>query len=108
MHLPNINPPTLLFSLIHANILFLSPASTEIEPLFVLEFLHRVVDVLVELIGTPLLISKIEGSFDVVAQLLGEMCDAGIVCNTEPNALRDDVDTPGWVGRLLSGVNLPG
>lgn len=108
MHLPNINPPTLLFSLVHANILFLSPASTEIEPLFVLEFLHRVVDVLEEFIGTPLLISKIEGSFDVVAQLLGEMCDAGIVCNTEPNALRDDVDTPGWVGRLLSGVNLPG
>lgn len=78
------------------------------EPLFVLEFLHRVIDVLEEFIGTPLIASKIEGAYEVVAQLLGEMCDAGIVCNTEPNALRDGVDTPGLLGKLFSGVGLPG
>lgn len=78
------------------------------EPLFVLEFLHRVIDVLEEFIGTPLLASKIEGAYEVVAQLLGEVCDAGIVCNTEPNALRDDVDTPGLLGKLFSGVGLQG
>lgn len=78
------------------------------EPLFVLEFLHRVIDVLEEFIGTPLIASKIEGAYEVVAQLLGEVCDAGIVCNTEPNALRDDVDTPGLLGKLFSGVGLPG
>lgn len=76
--------------------------------MFVLEFLHRVIDVLEEFIGTPLLASKIEGAYEVVAQLLGEMCDAGIVCNTESNALRDDVDTPGLLGKLFSGVGLPG
>lgn len=78
------------------------------EPLFVLEFLHRAIDVLEEFIGTPLMASKIEGAYEVVAQLLGEVCDAGIVCNTEPNALRDDVDTPGLLGKLFSGVGLPG
>lgn len=78
------------------------------EPLFVLEFLHRVIDVLEEFIGTPLLASKIEGAYEVVAQLLGEVCDAGIVCNTEPNALRDDVDAPGLLGKLFSGVGLQG
>lgn len=108
IHLPNINPPTVLFSLVHSNLLFLSPVSTDTEPLFVLEFLHRIIDVLEEFIGAPLLASKIEGSYDVVAQLLGEMCDAGSVCNTEPNALRDDVDIPGWMGKLLGGVGLPG
>ncbi len=108
IHLPNVNPPTILFSLLHANLLFLSPVSTEIEPLFVLEFLHRVVDVFEEFVGAPLLASKIEGAYDVVAQLLGEMCDAGIVCSTEPNALRDDVDMPGWMGKLLGGVGIPG
>lgn len=108
IYLPNSSPPTLLFSLIHSNLLFLSPASSEIEPLFVLEFLHRVVDILEDFLGAPLLASKIEGSFDIVAQLLGEMCDAGSVYNTEPNALRDDVDTTGWVGKLLGGVTLPG
>lgn len=86
----------------------MSPVSAEIEPLFVLEFLHRVIDVLEDFVGAPLLASKIEGAYDVVAQLLGEMCDGGIVCNTEPNALRDDVDAPGWMGKLLGGVGLPG
>lgn len=108
IHLPNVNPPTVLFSLVHSNLLFLSPVSTEIEPLFVLEFLHRVIDVLEEFIGTPLIATKIEGAYEVVAQLLGEVCDAGIVCNTETNALRDEVDTPGLLGRLFSGVVLPG
>ena len=60
-----------------------------------------------EFLGAPLLASRIEGAYDVVAQLLGEMCDAGIVCNTEPNALRDDVEVAGWVGKLLGGVGLP-
>lgn len=73
-----------------------------------LEFLHRVIDVLEEFIGDPLLATKIEGNYDVIAQLLGEMCDAGSVCNTEPNALRDDVDVSGFLGKLLGGVGLPG
>ena len=84
------------------------PSSTEIDPLFVLEFLHRLCDVLEEFLGPPLLASKIEGSYDVVAQLLGEMCDAGNICNTEPNALRDVVNVPGWVDKFLEGVGLPG
>ncbi|MCJ1254091.1 hypothetical protein MMC24_001905 [Lignoscripta atroalba] len=108
IYLPSINPPTILFSLVHSNLLFLSPTSTDTEPLFVLEFLHRIVDVLEEFLGPPLLSSKIEGAYDVVAQLLGEMCDAGSVCNTEPNALRDVVDIPGWMGKLLGGIGLPG
>lgn len=103
----NTNPPTLLFSLIHCNLLFLSPVSADIEPLFVLEFLHRIIDVLEEFLGSPLLATKIETSYDVVAQLLGEMCDAGSVCNTEPNALRDDVEVTGWMGKLLGNVGLP-
>ena len=66
------------------------------------------VDVLEDFLGTPLLASKIESNYDVVAQLLGEMCDAGAVCNTEPNALRDVVEVSGWVGRILGTVSLPG
>ncbi|KAI4105521.1 MAG: hypothetical protein LQ339_003363, partial [Xanthoria mediterranea] len=108
IHLPDVNPPTVLFSLLHANLLILSTASTDVEPLFILEFLHGVIDVFEEFIGAPLLANKIESSYDVVAQLLGEMCDAGSVCNTEPNALRDDVDIPGWMDKLLVGVGLPG
>lgn len=73
-----------------------------------LEFIHRLVDVLEDFLGAPLLPSKIEGAYDVVAQLLSEMCDAGSVCNTEPNSLKDVVDVPRWMDKLLGGVSLPG
>ena len=108
IYLPNTSPPTLVFSLIHSNLLFLLTSSTEIEPLLALEFLHRIVDVLEEFVGAPLLAQKLESSYDVVAQLLNEMCDAGAVSTTEPNALRDLVEVEGWVGKLLGGISIPG
>ncbi len=60
-----------------------------------------------DFLGSPLLATKIESSYDVVAQVLGEMCDAGTVCNTEPNALKEVVETPSWMGNLLGGFGLP-
>lgn len=51
---------------------------------------------------------RIENNYDVVAQVLGEMCDGGLVGGTEANALRDVVDTPSWTSKLLGGVGLPG
>lgn len=108
IYLPNTSPATLVFSLEHANLLILLTSSSELEPLLALEFLHRVIDVLEEFVGSPLLSSKIENSYEVVAQLLNEMCDAGAVSTTEPNALRDLVEVEGWVGKLLSGISIPG
>ncbi|RPB13356.1 clathrin adaptor, mu subunit [Morchella conica CCBAS932] len=104
IYLPNTTPPTLLFSIEHNNLLFLCPTTSEIEPLLVLEFLHRVVDVLEDFLGSPLLEGKIEANYDVVAQLLNEMCDDGIPFTTEPNALRDVVLPPSVLGKLLSNV----
>lgn len=108
IYLPDTNPPSLLFNLTHGNLLFLLTASSEIEPLLALEFLHRVVDILEEFVGAPLTASKLEDNYDVVAQLLNEMCDAGIVATTEGNALRDLVEVEGWIGKLLGGISLPG
>lgn len=97
----------MVFSLDHANLLYLATTSSEIEPLLVLEFLHRVIDALEEFLGAPVLAHKIEASYDVVAQLLTEMCDAGTVNTTEPNALRDVVEVEGLLGKLLGSINLP-
>ncbi|KAK2739856.1 hypothetical protein FQN57_006432 [Myotisia sp. PD_48] len=108
IYLPDASPPVSVFSVVHSHLLFLVPCSTDAEPLLVLEFLHRVIDALEEFLGAPLLSSKIQNGYDVVAQLLNEMCDAGIVCNTEPNALQEAVEVPGWMGKLLSGVGLQG
>jgi hypothetical protein len=67
-----------------------------------------VIDVLEEFVGAPLLSTKLQANYDVIAQLLTEMCDAGLVSNTELNALQENVEIPGWVGKLLGGVGLPG
>lgn len=107
VYLPNTNPPTLVFSLTHASLLFMITSSAEIEPLLVIEFLHRVVDVFEDFLGAPLIAQKIESNYDVVLQLLTEMCDAGIVNVTEPNALRDLVEVEGFMGKLLGNLNLP-
>ncbi|RYP05209.1 hypothetical protein DL765_009906 [Monosporascus sp. GIB2] len=105
--LSNTSPATLVFSLEHANLLYLATTSSEIEPLLVLEFLHRVIDALEEFLGAPLLAHRIEANYDVVAQLLTEMCDAGTINTTEPNALRDVVEVEGLLGKLLGSMNLP-
>lgn len=70
----------------------------------VLEFLHKVVDALEDYLGSPLLGSKIEANYDIVAQLLNEMCDDGFPFTTEPNALRDVVLPPSLMGKLLGSV----
>ncbi|KAF2257744.1 clathrin adaptor, mu subunit [Lojkania enalia] len=107
IYLPNTNPPSLLYSIIQDQLLFLSPCSADTEPLQVLEFLHRVADALEDFLGSPLLASKIESSYDVVAQLLSEMVDGGVISCTEPNALRDVVEAPSFMKNLLGGVGLP-
>ncbi|KAH0163554.1 clathrin adaptor, mu subunit, partial [Aureobasidium melanogenum] len=108
IYLSGTNPSTLLFSMLQDGLLFMSPCSTDTEPLVVLEFLHRVADALEEFLGAPLLASKLEANYDVIAQVLSEMCDGGLIGGTEANALRDVVDTPSWMGKLLGGVGLPG
>ncbi|KAK4540397.1 hypothetical protein LTR36_009254 [Oleoguttula mirabilis] len=109
IYLPSTSPPTLLYSMIQDNLLFLSPLSTDTEPLLVLEFLHRVADALEEFLGSPLLASKITANYDVVAQVVAEIADGGVPCQGEANALRDVVETgPGVLNNLLGKVGLPG
>ncbi|KKK18593.1 hypothetical protein P175DRAFT_0464948 [Aspergillus ochraceoroseus IBT 24754] len=108
IYLPGTSPAVTVFSIVQSNLHFLALSETDTEPLLVLEFLHRVVDILEEFIGAPLISTKVQANYDVVAQLLNEMCDAGIVCNTELNALQEAVETSGWMGKLLGNVTLPG
>ncbi|OQN97171.1 hypothetical protein B0A48_17268 [Cryoendolithus antarcticus] len=109
LYLPTANPQTILYSIQQDNLLFLSPSHSDVEPLLVLEFLHRVADALEEFLGSPLLASKITSNYDIVAQIVAEMADAGVVCQGEANVLRDVVETgPGVLDNLLGKVGLPG
>lgn len=107
LYLPKLVPPTVLYSVHQDCLLLFCPTSSEIEPLLALEFLHKIADALDDFLGSPLLPSTIEENYDVVAQIVGEVCEAGMVCNTESNALRDTVEVPNWVGSLLGGIGLP-
>ena len=108
LYLSDVKPPSTIFSIVHSNLLLLCPCSEEVRSLAVLEFLHRVVDVLEDFLGAPLLGSKIENNYDVVAQLMGEMCDGGIICNTEGNALRESVEVASKLEKLFDKVGIPG
>lgn len=108
IYLTSTNPPSILFSVIQDNLLLLSPASSDIEPLLVLEFLHRVADALEEFLGSPLIATKLSANYDIVGQVVAEMADAGVVCQGEANALRDVVETgPGVLKNLLGNVGIP-
>ncbi|KAK4556592.1 hypothetical protein LTR86_006163 [Recurvomyces mirabilis] len=109
LYVPSLHPPTVVYNITQDNLLFLSPSSSDIEPLLVLEFLHRVADALEEFLGSPLLANKISANYDIVAQVLAEIADGGVICQGEANALRDVVETgPGVLNHLLGKVGLPG
>ena len=50
---------------------------------------------------------KIEENYEVIAQLLNEICDGGVVCNTEGNALREQVEISTGLGKLFTQVGIP-
>ncbi|CAK7564962.1 MAG: hypothetical protein SEPTF4163_002868 [Sporothrix epigloea] len=108
VYIPHTNPSTLVFTVVHDGLLMLLTTSSELEPLLALEFLHRVADALEDFLGSPLLAGKLDSNYEIVVQLLTEMCDAGLVGTTEPNALHELVEVEGFVGKLLGSITLPG
>ena len=108
IHLQDLIPPTIVISVQHNNLDFICTSSRDVQSFAILEFLYRLIDVFEDFLGSPLLASKIEENYEIVAQLLNEMCDGGVVCNTEGNALREQVEMSSALGKLFTQVGLPG
>ena len=108
LHLHNLIPPTTVFSARHNNLDLICTSSRDVQSFAILELLYRLIDVFEDFLGSPLLASKIEENYEIVAQLLNEMCDGGVVCNTEGNALREQVEMSSALGKLFTHVGLPG
>ncbi len=108
LQLSDLAPPVTAYSISHSNLLLVAVSSRDAQSLAFIDFLHRLVDIFEDFLGSPLIAIKIEDNFEIVAQLLGEMCDGGIVCNTEPNALRENVEVSSALGKLFTHVGLPG
>lgn len=107
LYLTELNPATTAYSACHANLTFVATCTVETPVLGVLEFLRRIIDIFEDFLGSPLLAHKIEDNYEIVAQILAEVCDCGIICNTEPNALRESIEVSSALGKLFQQVGIP-
>ncbi|KAJ9603529.1 hypothetical protein H2200_011715 [Cladophialophora chaetospira] len=108
IQLSDLAPPTTAYTLSQSALQLTAVSSKDAQSLAILDFLQRLLDIFEDFLGSPLLTSKIEDNYEIVAQLLGEICDGGIISNTEPNALRESVEVSSVLGKLFTQVGLPG
>lgn len=91
-----------VISILRDGLSYLAVCPAEVSPLLILEFLHRIADILVEYFGSPADESTIKENFSTVYQLLEEMVDYGWPLTTEPNALKAMIRPPTVMSKLLA------
>lgn len=99
--------PTRPFYLVNVSrddLFLLAALGTDVSPLYVIEFLHRMLDIFTEYFGN-LQESVIKDHFSTVYQLLEEMLDNGYPLTTEPNALKAMISPPTTAGRIAAMVS---
>jgi AP-3 complex subunit mu len=106
-HLATLNPPTTLYTVTHGALLLTCTSAKDVPPQAIIDFLYRLIDIFEDFLGSPLIGNKIQENYDVVAQLLVEVCDGGIISNTEGNALRERVEVSSTISKLFAQVSLP-
>lgn len=70
----------------------------------VIEFLHRVIEIMGDYFGGNVDEGAIKESFSLVYQLLEEMMDNGHPLTTEPNALKAMIQPPTTFVRLVNAT----
>ncbi|KAI8839081.1 Mu homology domain-containing protein [Chytriomyces cf. hyalinus JEL632] len=98
------------FYLVHIQrngLFFVGLFQEEVQPLVIVEFLQRMVDILIEYFGE---ISEIiiKEHFVFVYELLEEMLDHGHPYITEPAILKDMVPPPSLLASMMNAVSLSG
>ncbi|CAI5714363.1 unnamed protein product [Hyaloperonospora brassicae] len=93
-----------LVSTFRDDLFVLAVVTNEVSPLFVIEFLHRVLAVFRDYFGN-FDENAIKDNFSTVYQLLEEMLDNGYPLTTEPNALKAMVAPPSTANRIAAMVS---
>jgi len=93
-----------LFSILRDGLSYLAACPSEVSPLLILEFLHRIANTFADYFGTPTDENAIKENFSTVYQLLEEMLDNGWPLTTEPNALQDMIRPPTVMGKIQQVV----
>lgn len=84
-----------IISIYRDNLFLAAVVPVDVSPLFIIEFLHRAMDVFVEYFG--ILGEAAMNKYTVtVYQLLEEMLDNGFPLATEPNVLKEMIRPPTW------------
>lgn len=96
-------PHHYLISIYRCNIHFVSVCMTEVPPLFVVEFLHRVVDTFQDYF-TECSETSIKENYVVVYELLDEMLDNGYPLATEANILKELIKPPNILRTVVNTV----
>jgi len=94
--------------LIHAyrfDLFFLCVVQTEVSPLLVIEFIHRICDVLGDYLG-EVREDVVKENFVLLYQLLDEMMDNGFPLTTEPNILKSMILPPTTIGRMANSMGM--
>ncbi|XP_058810441.1 AP-3 complex subunit mu-1 isoform X2 [Phymastichus coffea] len=106
---PEDTPPVIatphhyLISIYRCNIFFVAVCTTEVSPLFVVEFLHRVVDTLEDYFN-ECSETVIKENYVVVYELLDEMLDNGFPLATESNILKELIKPPNILRSIANTV----
>ncbi|XP_074661834.1 AP-3 complex subunit mu-1-like [Tubulanus polymorphus] len=89
---------------IHRNHMFVvAVVTTEVPPLFVIEFLHRVMDILEDYFEEATE-SVIKENYVIVYEILDEMLDNGFPLATESNILKELIKPPNLLRQIASTV----
>ncbi|XP_014285233.1 AP-3 complex subunit mu-1 [Halyomorpha halys] len=96
-------PHHYLISIHRSSMFFVAVCTTEVPPLFVIEFLHRVVDTFDDYF-TECTESIIKENYVVVYELLDEMLDNGFPLATESNILKELIKPPNLLRTIANTV----
>ncbi|CAI8055936.1 AP-3 complex subunit mu-1 [Geodia barretti] len=96
-------PHYYLVSIFRNHLYFVAVLQNEVPPLFVIEFLHRIVDVFMEYFG-ECSETKIKENYVTVYELLEEMLDNGYPLATESNVLKELIKPPSLVRSVVHTI----
>lgn len=96
-------PHHILISIFRNQLYFVACTTKEVPPLFVIEFLHRVVDIVEDYFG-DCKESTIKENYVIVYELLDEMLDNGFPLATESNILKELIKPPNLLRAIANTV----
>ncbi|XP_040576892.1 AP-3 complex subunit mu-1 [Lepeophtheirus salmonis] len=97
-------PHHYLIHISRSNVFFVAACMSEVPPLFVVEFLHRVVDTLGDYFSGDSSESVIKENYVLVYELLDEMLDNGFPLATESNILKELIKPPNILRTVVNTV----